>query len=87
MLVVSIAINTTSTISVYSDKEIYEDIKCFFPQIVDHLVRIHNSYTDIGMVALHGPAPFTSKVLPLIKTIFENTMVVVDGGKNDSVSD
>lgn len=82
-MILTISLNTTSTIQVKNGDSVIRNIHCFFPQIVDNILKIALEYgaENFTIVVLHGAPVFTSRLFPALKESFVNATFVIDGGK------
>lgn len=86
MTVLSIIVNTISIVQLTNGKDISEKFNVFFPGILSKVKNLVEKYgeAEIGMVSIHGPVQFTSRLMPEIQEILQNTTIIVDGGKGNA---
>lgn len=82
-MVLTIAVNTTSTISVKDDDNELYRANCFFPEIVGKLEEIAATYSSdcFSVVVLNGQQYYTSKLLPKVKAMFGDGANIIVYGK------
>lgn len=82
-MILSISLNTTSTIQVRDGDNIKQTIHCFFPEILSKVSDLSQMYGEdsFHMIALHGAPILTSRLFPILKESFKDVTFIIDGGK------
>lgn len=82
-MILTIALNTTSTVSVKNDDiELYHT-NCFFPDITNELNKVIETYgsNSFEVIVLSGQQHYTSKLLSEVKALFGDTANIIVYGK------